>query len=411
MNSKNKVILVVFDDLFSGGAFTLTHSIFSGIKPKLPEDIYVLTGISTNQVLHKELFPYAKKIITYSIPDVGHPLRFLHILIRTIASIHTIQRQYFISAVVTNIVYSAVAAKFYCVVRKIPYIYLYHGALYLEKKSYLQGKISSVRKLKHDAVHLLHWLMQYYIVRFSVVGCFSMFSKSQIRQLFHQNKSRIIRVPFTLHETTLEEKIAARKSLGIDLNTSLIVAPSRIEPRKGQDALLKALSSMPKDIRVTCLLCGPIHPNAVYYFSDLFRTLLPSTVNVFFTAEKTPEDIWMLYKAADATIMPSVGLETLGMVTLESLSVGTPVIAFSVGGSEEILRPFPELLAKHTTPLDLARAIVRFIRLPEHQKQTLKTQIKNYMLRKHDPSHTLSDFRGLMSDARVYGLSHHRLAL
>lgn len=399
MNRKNKVVLIVFDDLFSGGAFTLTRSIFTSIKPGLSDDIYVLTGVSVNQSLQKDLFPYAKKIISYSIPDVGHPLRFLYIVSHTISSIHALQRRHNITSVITNIVYSAVAAKLYCTIRKIPFMFLYHGALYLEKKSYLQGKISNIRKLKHTIIHWLHWLLQYYVVRFSAVGCFSMFSKKQLEHLFHQKKSNIIRVPLVFHEAATETKIAARAALGIDPATPLAVVPSRIEPRKGQDVLLDALSRLPENMKLTCLVCGPVHPNAVYYFSDLFRVILPKNINVFFTAEKMHEDIRTLYKAADVTLMPSVGLETLGMVTLESLSVGTPVIAFPVGGSEEILKQFPGLLAQNVTPRSLARALVDFFRLPAPLRLSLKKQIKTYIQQSHNSPDTLSDFLKLMRDA------------
>ena len=48
------------------------------------------------------------------------------------------------------------------------------------------------------------------------------------------------------------------------------------------------------------------------------------------------------YRAADVSIVPSVSLEGFGLVVLESLACGTPVIASDAGGLPEVLRPLRE---------------------------------------------------------------------
>lgn len=399
MDRKNRVILVIFDDLFTGGAFTLNRAVLSAAQTTLNTDIIVLTGVSPGQTLDPGWFPYAKKIITYTIPDIGHPRRFFHIVSRTIMLIRSIRKKYLLAGVIANIVYSAFAAKLYCSVRGIPYAYFYHGALYLEKKSYVQGKINPLRKIKHSVVHWLHWLLQYLLIQHSAVGCFSSFARHQLSELFHKHEAGIITVPFVYRETTANEKLAARKQLGIDPRIFLLVVPSRIEPRKGQDVLLRALSALPKDMKITVLFCGPVHPNAVYYFSDLLRVSLPDNIHPFFMGERSPNDIRSLYKAADATIMPSVKLETLGMVTLESLSMGTPVIAFPTGGSQEILRHFTGLLAKRPDHDALAAAIQQYLRLPSNQKKLLKNKIKDYIQQSHSAPAATASFKTIMHEA------------
>lgn len=401
MDRKNRAILVIFDDLFTGGAFTLNRAVLSAAQSSLKADIIVLTGISPGQTLDTEWFPYAKKIITYSIPDIGHPRRFFYIAYRTIQLIRSIRKEYLLGGVIGNIVYSAFAANLYCSALRIPYAYFYHGALYLEKKSYVQGKINLLRKIKHSFVHWLHWLLQYILIQRSTVGCFSTFARRQLNGLFHKHKVNLLSVPFMYHETTADEKRAARKQLGIDPHRFLLVVPSRIEPRKGQDILLQALSIIPADIKIAIVFCGPVHPNAVYYFSDLLRVSLPGNIHTFFMGERAPNDMWSLYKAADATIMPSVKLETLGMVTLESLSVGTPVIAFPTGGSQEILRRFAGLLAKQPDYKGLATAIQQFLRLPPGQKTLLKKKIMNYIQQTHGSLTAITQLKKFIREAGV----------
>lgn len=61
------------------------------------------------------------------------------------------------------------------------------------------------------------------------------------------------------------------------------------------------------------------------------------------------EQLPIAYQAADLTIMPSQSLEGFGLVLLESLDCGTPVLCTPVGGMPETLAEFsPHLLAKST---------------------------------------------------------------
>ena len=61
------------------------------------------------------------------------------------------------------------------------------------------------------------------------------------------------------------------------------------------------------------------------------------------------------YQAADLTVVPTVALEGFGLVTVESLACGTPVLGTDEGGTGEILRPFrPDLLVPPRDAVALA---------------------------------------------------------
>jgi glycosyltransferase involved in cell wall biosynthesis len=49
-------------------------------------------------------------------------------------------------------------------------------------------------------------------------------------------------------------------------------------------------------------------------------------------------DLPLAYAAADLTIVPTVALEGFGLMTVESLAAGTPVMGTPIGGTPEILR-------------------------------------------------------------------------
>jgi len=59
----------------------------------------------------------------------------------------------------------------------------------------------------------------------------------------------------------------------------------------------------------------------------------------------------LAYRAADISIVPTVALEGFGMITLESLASGTPVLVTPVGGLPEVVANLsPALVLNGTGP-------------------------------------------------------------
>lgn len=88
--------------------------------------------------------------------------------------------------------------------------------------------------------------------------------------------------------------------------------------------------------------------------------------HVHFVGSLAAERMPAWHRHALATLAPSVGYETFGMVVIEAMQVGTPVIARRVG-------PFPEILADtgagelFDTPADLLSALQRIAGDPSHR--------------------------------------------
>jgi len=68
------------------------------------------------------------------------------------------------------------------------------------------------------------------------------------------------------------------------------------------------------------------------------------------------------YQSADLFILPTKSLEGFGLITLEALACGTPVLATPVGGTVEILEKFDKsFLFRGTSPEDIAEGIKKFL--------------------------------------------------
>lgn len=73
------------------------------------------------------------------------------------------------------------------------------------------------------------------------------------------------------------------------------------------------------------------------------------------------------YQTADLFILPTKLLEGFGLIILESLACGTPVLATPVGAIVEILEKFDKkFLFRGTAPEDIARGIKEFL---DHQEE------------------------------------------
>jgi glycosyltransferase involved in cell wall biosynthesis len=64
------------------------------------------------------------------------------------------------------------------------------------------------------------------------------------------------------------------------------------------------------------------------------------------------------YRAADLTVVPSVAAEGFGLVVIESLAAGTPVLVTPVGGLPEVVRDLsPEMVLPATGACSLAEGL------------------------------------------------------
>ena len=94
------------------------------------------------------------------------------------------------------------------------------------------------------------------------------------------------------------------------------------------------------------------------------------------------EQLPLCYRGANFSVVPTVALEGFGLVVVESLAAGTPVLGTPIGGIPEILRPFSEdLVLEGVAPKQLASGIIEVLsndRILPTSKACLDYVQKNY---------------------------------
>jgi glycosyltransferase involved in cell wall biosynthesis len=125
----------------------------------------------------------------------------------------------------------------------------------------------------------------------------------------------------------------ARRSLGIPESAWVVVTVRRLVPRMGLDILLEAWADTQGDQRLLLVVGdGPLeeglrHQAAGQGLADRVR----------FLGRVDDRRLVECYRAADACAVPSVALEGFGLVVLEALACGTPVIVTDAGGLPEVV--------------------------------------------------------------------------
>jgi glycosyltransferase involved in cell wall biosynthesis len=156
---------------------------------------------------------------------------------------------------------------------------------------------------------------------------------------------------------TEAEREQARDALGIATGQVLVLYLGRIDPAKGIETLMEAVSRA-SDPRIAVLVAGA--PSTWRRDGEEYLNRLKSTAPPAVRFIGRRDDVRTLLWAADVVVAPSVWEEPLGRVPLEAMACGVPVVASRVGGFPEVLRgDLSQLLFRPGDAEDLVSALRR----------------------------------------------------
>jgi phosphatidylinositol alpha-1,6-mannosyltransferase len=150
------------------------------------------------------------------------------------------------------------------------------------------------------------------------------------------------------------------------LNGSLVILTvARLVRRKGIKYLIEAMPRVLRSLPDTVLLVvgdGPEKPRL-----EEEARILGLASRVSFLGKVPEQKLIAFYQASDVFVLPAIvdsemNTEGLGVVLLEAMSMGKPVVASGVGGiPEAVVNGETGLLVKPQDPNDLADAIIRLL--------------------------------------------------
>lgn len=174
------------------------------------------------------------------------------------------------------------------------------------------------------------------------------------------------------------DRAAARRGLGIDEDNFLVFTVRNLEPRMGLENLVEAAGEAARAVPGTQVIIGGRGSLKAKLEGLISSSGLSGTVRLagFIPEEELP----LYYQAADLFVLPTKELEGFGLVTLEALACGTPVLATPVAANVEVLGGFDKaLLLKGHGPAEIAAGIRDFAALPETEKEALRGRCRAFV--------------------------------
>jgi len=178
-----------------------------------------------------------------------------------------------------------------------------------------------------------------------------------------------------IHRFGSIDKQAARASLGIDPDALMVFYVGRFDPRKGIETLVRAVgqSKLRGNKNIQLVIGGGSRPGqSDGKERDRIEGIVAELGMSDFTSfpGRLGDDILpAYYAAADVCVVPS-HYEPFGLVAIEAMASGTPVVASDVGGLQFTVIPEETgLLAQPKDEVAFAAAIDRILSNPEWRNQ------------------------------------------
>ena len=224
----------------------------------------------------------------------------------------------FIVAATRDVAFGSMVKRYY---PKLKLIYHSHMQLGISKKSL----IHTLRFRKLDK-----WIVSL------------PYLKKEVGERTNYPVSKVDLIPFcvdTAFFTGFEKsKEECRKELGLPVDKKVIGILGRIDRLKRQQFLVQALKIIHEkgEQPVLVIMGEPTRNTTNAYYEELKQMVKDYQLDEVVIIKPFTKEIRSFYRALDVFAMATKG-ETYGMVTIEAMVNGTPVLACNSGGSVEIL--------------------------------------------------------------------------
>ena len=235
---------------------------------------------------------------------------------------------------------------------KIPLVLNFHGAelLLIRKKKWVKP------------------LLKFAISQAQAVFANSSFTASKIKAL------RNVEIEWSPYGTTLEKGAGNTEPHAINSKFKILFVGRHIE-RKGICYLIEAAKYLPRDqFEIRIVGVGDLTEELKKLASE---SATPNSAEIIFTGKLSPEALANEYKTANVFTLPAIvdskgDTEGLGVVLIEAMELGLPIVASNVGGIPDVVIDGETgILVPEKDPEALANAYKRLASNPELISQLL----------------------------------------
>jgi glycosyltransferase involved in cell wall biosynthesis len=240
------------------------------------------------------------------------------------------------------------------------WVYVCHSLAHEEYLTRAERATTTLERVRRRlSARARRWIERTVIRRCHHVIVLSEFMKQQVMAAHGIEPAHITVVPGAADPVTFHpahDRNEIRRELKLLENRTLLFTVRNLVPRMGLEHLLEAMTMLEEEQQNLLLLIGGegrLRPR----LEELIRSRgLQDSVQLlgFVPEDQLPK----YYQASDLVVMPTLQLEGFGLVTVEALACGTPVMGTPVGAIPEVLRTVdPLCVTEGTDGVSLARTL------------------------------------------------------
>ena len=220
--------------------------------------------------------------------------------------------------------------------------------------------------IKEKSLYFLHVLARRFIeqqvLKFSDrILVLSRFTREKVMSAHGVPSSRLTLLPGgvdLLRFHPKPDKWRLREKLGVPVNKVIALTIRNLVPRMGLENLISAIGLIAEQTPELHLIIGGSGPLENDLKKRIQNLALDEKISLSGFIPET--DLPDYYRTADMFVLPTRELEGFGLVTIEAMASGLPVLGTPVGGTQEILGDVaPEWLFQSASPGDMAALILK----------------------------------------------------
>ncbi|RJQ39159.1 MAG: glycosyltransferase [Dehalococcoidia bacterium] len=196
--------------------------------------------------------------------------------------------------------------------------------------------------------------------------------KLDLVRCYRAETENIAVIPCGVNPAHFYPRKVNRTALGLSDGRFVLYA-GRIEPLKGIDRLIKAMALLDNSLRLVIIGGDGQSQGEINRLRQLARELGLDD-RVTFLGLIAHDNMPDFYRAASVLVVPS-HYESFGMVALEALASGTPVVATDVGNMRNVIRQGETGYIIDGSPESIARSIDDLLAKPPDLQRTHKISV------------------------------------
>ena len=246
--------------------------------------------------------------------------------------------------------------------RRVPYVYTCHSLSFEEYVSRTSSPGNPIKWIHHRLqVSARKSIEQRVLKKSDSIVTLSEYTREKLEREYGLNPSKVNVIPGGVDLERFRpatDKAQIRVQLGFPQDKFFLLTVRNLVPRMGLENLISAFKIVQHGQKDIFLVVGGEGPLDTPLREQARRCGVSDSVR--FAGYIPDQDLSSYYQMADLFILPTTELEGFGLVTVEALASGLPVLGTPVGGTREILtRLGTDYLFEDSSPQSMARGILK----------------------------------------------------